>query len=71
MRRSSIVRTASELTSKAADAAAAELGRDGLPTRSESDDERLKLVWLNDEHSSVRWGACTLATDIFDGIWVY
>lgn len=65
-----MVRTASEQTSKAADAAAAELGIDGLPTRSDRDDERLKLVRLNDEHSSARWGACTLATDIFDGIWV-
>lgn len=63
-----MVNTASELTSKAAAATAAELTIEGLPTRSDRDDDRLKLVrLLNDEHSSARWGACTLATDIVDG----
>lgn len=62
-----MVSTASEQTSKEAAATAAELGSEGLPTRSEREDDRLRLVRLSDEHSSARWGACTLATDIVDG----
>lgn len=66
-RRSSMVSTASELTSRAAAAVMAELASDGLPTRSDRDDDRLRLVRLSELHSSARWGACTLATDIVDG----
>uniref|UniRef100_A0A8D8MCI0 (northern house mosquito) hypothetical protein n=1 Tax=Culex pipiens TaxID=7175 RepID=A0A8D8MCI0_CULPI len=62
-----MVRTASELTSRAAAAVMAELASEGLPTRSDRDEGRLRLVRLRELHSSARWGACTLATDIVDG----